>query len=305
MGFDTIDINLVKTIHSRQLINISNIFVLNSTSQHKEKILWKEMFVYPHGICYFLKMWSDEFMVDHFFRLSIVFTTLDSGFSLHITDHNQWTYLPDFKSFFGDKVQHKNKDYPEFQLFNIRLEERQMESADPKSRCSDYGSHTKYLRYSHCFHHYVEKEFKKILGCVPPILGRNKTTICRNIEPEDEQKLDFLLIKISEFNEVEECLKPCNTLTIVSTKLREVATNVNKININMDPMVTAYKTAKSSNMLTVLLEVGSSLGLWLGFGVLQIACFILDTLHSIYQKLRQSYKPFWCCPLIQSRQLPS
>ena len=288
MGFTTIDINLVKTIYSRQLINISNIFVLNSTSQHEEKILWKEMFVYPHGICYFLKMWSSEFMVDHYFRLSIVFTALESGFSLHITDHKQWTYLPDFKSFSGDKVKHKKKDSPEFQLFNIRLEERQMESTDPKARCSDYGRNTKHLRYSDCFHHYVEKEFTKILGCVPPILGRNKTTICRNIEPEDEQKLDFLLIKISEFNEVEECLKPCNTLTIVSTKLREVATNVNKININMDPMVTVYKTAKSSNMLTVMLEIGSSLGLWLGFGVLQIAFSIKDSLHFIFQNMKRN-----------------
>jgi hypothetical protein len=112
------------------------------------------------------------------------------------------------------------------------------------------------------------------------------------VETNHIQKLDYHLKKLSDFAEVDGCKPPCHTITIFSTKLRGIKQDTNDLNIMLDPTVTTYNTFKSSNWFTVMLEIGSSLGLWIGFSILQIFDFMVDTLVKTFNFLKMYNKKF-------------
>ena len=202
---------------------------------------------------------------------------------MKVTDGNQWSYVPNKESFWGHKVAYENGTDPEFGIFNMQIQEDAMDSKDPKAKCSNYGPHEKYRGFTECFAQRTGKIFNVILGCVPPIFGENETNFCRNVKTDHIQKLDYHLSELSGFPEVDGCKPPCHTITIVSTKLRGVKKDVNEINIMLDPAVTTYTTLKSSNLFNVLLEIGSSMGLWIGFSILQIFDVLVDTSVKTFQ----------------------
>ena len=165
-----------------------------------------------------------------------------------------------------------------------------MDSKDPKAKCSNYGAKEKYDSFSECFSQKMGLIFTEFLGCVPPLFGENDSNICTNIEPDHVEKLDYLLSMISDYKEAEGCQQSCHTLTIISTKDRGIEQDTNSLNIILEPTVTTYTTSKSSDMFTVLLEVGSSLGLWLGFGVLQTFDCLFGIWINTFQLCKEYFK---------------
>ena len=110
------------------------------------------------------------------------------------------------------------------------------------------------------------------------------------METANIDKLDYHLSKFSEFDVVDGCKPPCHTNTIVSTKLRVIKQDTNDLNIMLDPTVTTYNTMKSSDWFKVMLETGSSMGLWIIFSILQIFDVLVDTLVKTFQFLKMYNK---------------
>ena len=225
-------------------------------------------------------------------KILIEFTDLNKGFTMKVTDWKQSSFVPCIESFWGHKVDYKNGTDPEFGIFNMQLQEHVMDSKDPKAKCSNYGLQEKYKSFTDCFIQKTEELFTEFLGCVPPIFGKNDTYFCRNVETDHIQKLDYHLSKLSEFDEVDGCKPPCHTITIISSKLRGIKQDTNYLNIMLDPTVTTYNTLKSSDLFTVMLEIGSSLGLWIGFSILQIFDFLVDNLVKTFNFLKMYNKKF-------------
>ena len=264
----------------------SKVSMINTKTESNEPydIIWMEKFVYPYGKCWFVVV--PDFRSLHYMKMWIEFVDLNIGFTMKVTDMNQWTYVPYIESFWGHMVDFKNGSQPEFGIFNMQLQEHVMDSKDPKAKCSNYGTQEKYESFSECFTKKTGEIFTEILGCVPPIFGENETNFCRNVETDHIEKLDYHLAKLSDFAEVDGCKPPCHTITILSTKLRGIKQNTNDLNIMLDPTVTTYNTLKSSNLFNVMLEVGSSMGLWIGFSILQIFDVLVDTLVKTFHFLK-------------------
>ena len=91
---------------------------------------------------------------------------------------------------------------------------------------------------------------------------------------------------MAEYEEAEGCKRSCQTLTILNTKLTSIVMDTNMLNIIIDPTVTSYTTAKSTDMVDIIIEVGSFMGFWLGFGILQIYDVMMDIFFSLFQVLK-------------------
>ena len=85
---------------------------------------------------------------------------------------------------------------------------------------------------------------------------------------------------------VDGCKPSLHTITIVSTKPRGIKQDTNDLNIMLDPTVTTFNTMKSSDWFNVMLEIGSSMGLWIGFSILQIFDVLVDTLVKTFHFLK-------------------
>jgi hypothetical protein len=119
---------------------------------------WTEKSVYPYGICF--EIVGSEFTRSlHYMKYKIEFTELNIGFTMKVTDRNQWSYVPNKESFCGQKVAYENGTDPEFGIFNMQIQEHAMDSKDPKAKCSNYGTQEKNLSLTECF-----KQKTKFLG---------------------------------------------------------------------------------------------------------------------------------------------
>jgi hypothetical protein len=154
--------------------------MINTETESKEHndIIWTEKFVYPYGKCWVISL-SEGLRTFHYMKILIEFTNLNKGFTMKVTDGKQWSFVPYIESFWGHMVDYKNGADPEFGIFNMQLQEHVMDSNDPNAKCSNYGPQEKYNSFNECFTQKTALIFSEFLGCIPPIFGKNETTILK------------------------------------------------------------------------------------------------------------------------------
>ena len=233
----------------------------------------------PNKILQHTKSWKNV--------ISIYINDSDSNYQLFVSDPNA---TPNFQlprpQMTGDKIRVAPYRKNQIHYYNIRLKETLAELSD--GSCTDYPDAAGHHSFSDC----VEDENKGIilpvLGCLPPWLSRVEACtshIIRNTTAKEDLSWWFHTLyarsKIGSSYQSTSCLRPCKYISVHSV-LQDVKTGSgqtkipNKINLFFEDIVGVEIIIPAYGITSLLVEIGSSLGLWLGLSVVGI----LDVIHS-------------------------
>ena len=185
------------------------------------------------------------------------------------------------------KGDHLGTDKPNTRyVYAISIEEEHR--LEESGECMEYGSQGKHKSYADCVAAHQSKLFEPLLGCkVPWQVAPNEPGTCNgDIElSEDNCRSYFsmfpsLLSKIhfdDKTEQTESCLKPCLEST-VKIKLRYVEgrEGYQQFFLNFCKKVKVIKHMKAYDLFDLVVEVGSCLGLWIGFSAISLFDFILE-----------------------------
>ena len=173
-------------------------------------------------------------------------------------------------------------------FYDVTFEE-EIIMAEEEGECTTYGEGAEFKTYADCVASKGNQMFVPILGCSVPWLGApgytGRCTGRVNIsEPYRQTKREIKgivgqILKYTEFKsypEFQTCIKPCREIKAISTLKRSVKVKQrynmkqDEIHLNFKKTVKVTRYLKAYGVFELVVDVGSSLGLWIGLSVLGV-----------------------------------
>ena len=198
-------------------------------------------------------------------------------------------YKLDTESLIGDPIL-PIKGLEKF--YRIHFEEVQW--SETAGECSHYGEEEVYKTFADCVAKEHEQIFEPILGCLVPWLSAPQNqNICKgriHITSRDERNLTgkFMLIekqlRLSKLdNMFNACLRPCRELKVYS-KLVSEEKMLTSVYLTFEKTVKVIRYVEAYGLFDLVVEVGSSLGLWIGLSSLEVFDLLLKAGAAIQEK---------------------
>ena len=204
-------------------------------------------------------------------------------------------YTINSNSLFGDFIEFGGIGNYEEKYYSVSLEE--INWLEESGECTNYGEASTYMD---CIANEQKKIFEPILGCmVPWLVSADHPNICRGriantMTEERYQQYSQNISKLyynRRYRDVEQysnCLKPCKEIKAYS-KLKKYETRYlmdisKEVHIRFDRTVKVTTYLKAFGLFDLVVEVGSSLGLWIGLSALGVFDLILQAGNRIMEK---------------------
>ena len=216
---------------------------------------------------------------------------LKKDVSVYLVDPHRFTnHRLNTLSMIGDNIA-----VPEFvnnshsTSLSVNIKTTVSEKRTDRGYCNDYQSVT---GYSKCVENGYMSLFNKVLGCVPPWFrhesNESMITCTSHINYKDEQSatevkaqlyninVDAQFMKGSKF-ESDLCLPPCQQLiyNVELAKHEKGSYDHNWINIKFAEVIDIETEINGYDSFRLIIELGSSLGLWLGLCIIGIFDLII------------------------------
>ena len=171
-------------------------------------------------------------------------------------------------------------------VYTISLEE--VHWLEESGECMEYGSQVKHKSYADCVAGQQTKMFEPLLGCkIPWQVAPNEPGTCDgDIELSGEKCRSYIslfptLISTINFNDkteqTEACLKPCfESVVKIKRKYMEGIEGHQQFILNFRKKVNVIKHMKAYDLFDLVVEIGSCLGLWIGFSAISFFDFIIE-----------------------------
>ena len=185
---------------------------------------------------------------------------------------------------FGDNI----KAYPDKEIFyNIALTE--VHWMEESGECTSYGDEAEFKTYADCVAAELASVYQPILGCKIPwqVVNMDDPAICQGIIELSEKTfntyyhdIEKLIDKVYHYKPMDisdKCLKPCLELMVDVKKryVQEIA-GFQKKHLIFSKAVKVLHHKKAYDFFDLVVEVGSCLGLWIGFSAISLFDFILE-----------------------------
>ena len=270
---------LNQTLHQLYRINMDDIEVLKNNRElewiQEDDITTR--FTIANGFCKVLEVNTSEIVA-----LEIVFKHNDT-FKVFIDDPENTNSLL-YSQISGDKLIYDSKEGKEIHTFLIHLKETQDKTG--LGSCIEYpNSH--YETFSQCIRDDIVKKTTSVFGFGLPFFSE----INQPIEPiqrqeQHESTVKWLLsLAINSFGgkpyKPDSCLSPCTILTAISEQQQKYTYTSRVITFYFDDVVQVQTTVLAYGFDALLVEIGSSLGLWLGLSLVGM----FDLLTAVVEKL--------------------
>ena len=165
-------------------------------------------------------------------------------------------------------------------------------------KCTDYGEQEQFLTYADCVENHHQKMFQSLLGCMVPWLSApNQPSVCKDRYTTTTNNFTVLENMISQIktrvllsnDHYNVCLKPCVELTVYS-KLKGVVTDSNNtlIALSFDASVKIVKYMNAYGLFELVVDVGSSLGLWIGLSAIGVFDLFLKAASLLKKTLNEA-----------------
>ena len=238
------------------------------------KISSKIVFLPGFGFC---KEYTD---FDHTKELMFTFKPTDklTRMRIFITNKDYRSYFsPAFASHTGSII---NVGLTEHHYINIQV---RIISSEPHTQDVSVA---KSKKYENCVDEAIQFEFEKKVGCNPPWLSKNnhcngtyKNNFLENVTDFSREYVEKL-ISLENTKIEEDCMGTVTTLFQVET--RKFPSNMftkksyGKALIKFNQKVEVTDAVFNYSLFQYIIDVGSSLGLWLGLSMLGIYDFFTD-----------------------------
>ena len=192
----------------------------------------------------------------------------------------------------GDKIIYDTKQGKRYVDYKIRIKETK-EAADDDS-CTKYPNQ-QHKSFADCVDAFIVKETRSVFGFgLPFISGSNHTSepIARLEKHEDTVKL-LQSIATNYFGGIiykpPACLPPCSVLSTSSEFLTEDSYDVHSIYLHFDDTVEVQTTVMAYDFASLLVEIGSSSGLWLGLSVVGLFDLLIVFVEKLWRRVQTAF----------------
>ena len=270
--------NIGKIVYDEDVLNISMAEIVGVRT------------VLPHGQCKYIennpskilqqtKSWKNV--------ISIYINDSDSNYQLFVSDPRA---TPNFQLprplMTGDKIIVAPHAMNRIHYYNIRLKETLAELDD--GSCTNYPDAAGHASFTDCVEDENRGIILPVLGCLPPWLST--ATACtghfmRNTTAKKDLSWWFHFLyersKMGSSYQSPSCLPPCKHFSVHSV-LQDIKSGsgqtkvLNKINLFFEDIVHVERIIPAYGITSLLVELGSCLGLWLGLSVVGI----FDVIHT-------------------------
>ena len=168
---------------------------------------------------------------------------------------------------------------------------------EQSGECAIYGDDAKFKTYADCVAKEHEDIFKPILGChVPWLSAPAEPANCRGRIYLDNKtqfihSISMIMLKaLRTGRETTDCLKPCVEVLAQARLVRKRITkrkSLTTLTFERKARVTRHQRAYGPFELVV--DFGSSLGLWIGLSAVGIVDLILQTGILVMQRVKNKY----------------
>ena len=159
--------------------------------------------------------------------------------------------------------------------------------------CQDYERINS--SYGKCLYQAMRQEFLEYLDCLPPWMPDNLGEVCeldKAVNIKDKEKYARLTDNLLEFTSSREmdcwdkCLKPCTSMSVVIKKTDYNSNLLGRswLNLKASTEVTVYTEVYGYDALSLIVDLGSAMGLWLGLSALSVLDYGLEAFDYIYAK---------------------
>ena len=209
-------------------------------------------------------------------------------------------YMLNTDSLNGDEIEPEKYFW---KTFSINFEETHW--LEESGECTNYGEGAEFKTFADCLANEHEKIFKPILGCnVPWLSAPSNPDICQgsiHLTPDASSLFgDNLNERIRRIDiagttsQSHGCLKPCVKLQAYSTRKQRRhdlngsnGTKNTKLQIIFEKKVRVTKYQRTYGLFELVVDVGSSLGLWIGLSVLGLFDLLLQSGTALKKRMRR------------------
>ena len=227
---------------------------------------YEEVFILPYGVC---KKFDN--MIDKMNINSVHPTIL-----LHVdpskTNRIRVIEIDNAKFEFGPN---RNNTFDATQyLLQVRIYDQSIQDG---ITCTNYKS--KKTNYGECIEKSMKKEIIETYNCLPPWFPNSTGSICEKDKDVQIEKKHFAsltteitsLIKGLDMEILSTCLPPCITLSITVKKLLHAyKRDYGYVGLNIAKKVTVHTDVFAYDVFSLIVDLGSALGLWLGLSAVSI-----------------------------------
>ena len=256
------------SIESNTLVRSTNLWNVNEKNS---------TFLFPHGVC-------------------VEFTNLPQHSSIRIASKKKVTILfvdparaNDIRT--EETIDAKTSMGPTYNTYftaaSYKLEYWLYDdSIYDGTTCTDYAKTD--MSYGECLNNVWTQELMDTYGCLPPWVSTNNSKIiCKEPTNIDAMAIKYKTRAIENINELfknyeldvfKRCLFPCKTMKI---KIKKVAYRSNYLNhafleARSTDLALVHTQVYSYDILSLTVDFGSALGLWLGLSCLSILHNVLE-----------------------------
>ena len=246
-------------------------------------ITWR--LFYPHGFCAL----ADDFNFNEY--KGFVGIVSDANVSVHVIDKSKLTNFGfPSESSKGDKIEinYDNDDQSSVKkYYKVKVDKFLYSNNIPGEVCSEYDNYS----YSECLEDNIMNKIEPALGCNPPWIS--KTNHCYGVLSEVKDKVEFWVkfypigapVSLGDMDQNWGCPKPCPKIT--TTVEHYFSRNSKNGNISVfltfDENVKVDKHIIGFDVLNLVVDIGGSLGLWLGWSAVGIVEEFLSMLSKVFK----------------------
>ena len=249
----------------------------------------KDRFDLLNGFCKQLRIKADEVAASDLSTIRIY--SEETHFFVSVEDTYRSTfYAINTESLVGDFIGSKSK-YKSFFTLDIT----EVNHNKYKGDCVQYGEEESEFRtYGDCVISRQKNKFDPVLGCtIPWQVPHHYPGACKGRIPIKEnhlthyrQMIDDLLLsrQFKVLGSFYNCPKPCKEIRVESKFTDSAKIGRQKVFIKLDKSVKVVHYNKAYGPFDLIVEVGSSLGLWIGLSAIGIFDFIIGVACAVKKR---------------------
>ena len=235
-----------------------------------------------------------ETIITNSMDLITITTYAGNRFQVFIADPDLALYhAVNTDSFWGELIIPDPKE-SNIKYYSLDLEE--IHRSEDRGECTNYGKDGPFRSYADCVEKEYEKQFEPMLGCLVPWLARPANPMsCKTnlILPDDIYKNFTQMVqglesklksKLWDYSSA--CRKPCIELVINSKLTKKLDRSKVEYALKIKKEVKVTKYVDAYGIFDLIVEVGSSLGLWIGLSAVGILDLLLDMVISTQNNLK-------------------
>ena len=149
--------------------------------------------------------------------------------------------------------------------------------------CTDYSKLT--TTYGDCFENEVERNLNESYGCIPKWFPGNMTKCTKSSQPFSNATLHYIEQFSNHRHINQECKNPCRRLEMQLKRVGRLSNypTHSVLNLRHRRLVIVHKTVNAYDIFSLIVELGSSLGLWMGMSAVGLLDIFIENFMRIQE----------------------